>query len=48
MHASVRERRPALVLLDDDLLEDAPAPALWKDLAVSVALALLLGLAFLI
>jgi hypothetical protein len=47
MHARVEERRPALVFVDD-LLEDAPVPALWKDLAVSVALALLFGLAFLI
>ena len=48
MHARVEERRPALVFMDDDLVEDAPVPALWKDLAVSVALALLFGLAFLI
>jgi hypothetical protein len=48
MYARLEGRRPALVLLEDDLLDETPAPAFWQDLVVSLALALLLGLALVI
>ncbi len=48
MYARLEERRPALVLAEDDLVEDTPAPTVWQDLLVSLVLAILLGLALVI
>jgi hypothetical protein len=46
MEARTYRHRPVLVLPDEDF--DATVPPIWKDIAVSLTLALVLCLAFLL
>ena len=46
MRADARSYRPILVLPEED--SDATVPPIWKDIAVSLTLALVLCLAFLL